>query len=288
MNINTINADCEKWFNSLKEEELAPRTIEQYRTSIKKFADYLAKNEIKEINKDVVIEYKNDLANEYKTSTVNIRLIALNKFFKYINADDLAVKTLKQQRQTTNDETLTIDECNRLIRYCRSHGKEKLSLLIRLFVGTGIRYSELEYITVDSISKKKKGIVKVQNKGKERTITIPTTILNELRSYCNANDIRSGIIFHGRDKTQIISKTYLWQELKDMTGKARGIKKSKVHPHAFRHLFAKTMLENGVPITELADLLGHSSIETTRIYTRSTSSDKQSTVSKCFDKNFKK
>lgn len=286
MNVKEYLELSGKWFDSLIADEKSENTVNQYKTSIKKFYEYLLDENIEEINKDVLIKYKADLQEKYKTNTVNVRLIALNKFFKSCKMFDLNVKTIDQQQKNSLEDTLTIKEYKRLDEWAKKLNKDKIRLIMHVFIGTGIRYSELKYFTVENL-KNNKGIITVYNKGKERTITIPRDILREIKAYCKKNKIDTGIIFHGRDRNKIISKSHLWQELRYIAGKARGIKKSKVHSHSFRHLYAKTQIENGITLDELADLMGHSSIETTRIYTRKTPLEQLKTQNNTYNKIFK-
>lgn len=273
MNLTELTQTKEKWIEGLITDELAANTVNQYNTTLNKFIDFMIANDFENLNKETVIAFKNNLSNEFAISTVNTRLTILNKFFKQNDLNNLAVKLLKQQKRNTLDDMITETDYKKLITACKKFNKERTKLIIETLVATGIRYSELAYITVEAITKYK-GIVKVENKGKIRTITMPKSLIKDLKAYCKANDIQSGIIFHGRNKDKLIGKTQLWNDLKEMAGKAK-IKKSKIHAHSFRHLFAKRAIDSGFDITDLADLLGHSSLETTRIYTRKTAKEQQ-------------
>jgi site-specific recombinase XerD len=151
---------------------------------------------------------------------------------------------------------------NRLIRIAERLGRDKIKHIMETLAKTGIRINELQYITVEAI---KKGFCEVQNKGKIRDIIISRGLAKSLKVYCKNNQITEGIIFKSRYGAPL-DKAYIWRQLKHVAGQAR-VNKSKVHAHSFRHLFAKTYLRDGGNITHLADLLGHSSLETTRIYT---------------------
>lgn len=280
MNITAIQMknSLEPYLRFLREKERASLTVKKYQSDIQKFIDYIEGEGEREITKNDVIRYKASLTANFKISSVNSYLISLNKYLAWLGAPDLKAGMLQVQRRTSLDNVISRSDYERLLRYARKRGKEKMYYLMRTLAGTGIRIEELKYITVEAVTKNK-GNVQVNNKGKIRDIVLTASLCRELRQYCKANGIAGGIIFHNRKGDNILDKAYIWRELKYIAGQAR-INKKKVHAHSFRHLFAKCFMEaTGGDIVELADLLGHSSLETTRIYTRSSSREKRNKIS---------
>lgn len=259
------------WLEKLSEEEKAENTIRQYARSLEIFADFAEREEAEEIDKKLILSFKNEMLEALEEnqkspkpgrrqlksiSTVNARLIALNKFLKESGEPELRVKLLKDETSNTLDDILTEKEYQRILKWADRLGKEKIRLIIETLAGTGIRISELRAITVESL---KKRTAVVTNKGKTRTIFIPKRLAKKLRAYCKKNEIESGIIFHGRDKDTLLDQAFIRKEMKKIAGKARGIKKDKVHAHAFRHLFAKRYAQMpGANAFILPMLLGHS------------------------------
>lgn len=272
-----------KWIDSLIEDEKAENTINQYSQSMERFVSFMENAGEEEITKRTLISYKNELLNErvknlnnpkpgrtqVKTiTTINSRLIALNKFFKDSGFPELTVKLEKDVSANTLEDTLTEREFERLIEWAGRLGKERAGLLMETLAGTGIRIGELGAITVESL---KTRMPVVTNKGKTRTIFIPRQLAKKLKNYCAKNGITSGIIFHGRDPEKPLHISTIRQELKYIGGKARGIRKDKIHPHNFRHLFAQRYANMpGAQPFYLPALLGHSdkTAGVTAIYTK--------------------
>lgn len=269
----------EKFFSELKGNEKSERTITRYRTDILQFmvwAKIKSDKEFLNLDKNIVLEYKKHLQANFKTNTVNVKIIALNKFFDYIELSELKLQQLKQQRKTTLENVMSVSDYERLLRQALKLGKTKIYLLMKVLAQTGIRISELQFITFESL---KTGQTRVTNKGKERTIIIPKKLCKELKTYCKQEEIVSGIIFKGRKNNSVIDTAYIFRELKIIGGKAR-VKKDKVHAHSFRHLFAKEFLNKHNDITLLADLLGHSTLETTRVYTKRSTAEQKEILNK--------
>lgn len=263
------------WISSMQDEEKAVRTINRYKMDVTRFLFSCGDT----IEAKDVIQYKAALKEKYKTSSVNLYLVSLNKFFKYIGSEWLCVSRIKEQQATSLDDTLSRSDYERLLRWALRLGKYKAYWIMRTLAGTGIRIEELKFITAESVANRNARVT-VENKGKIRDIAISPELAKGLRAYCKKEEIKKGIIFHGRDPEKMIDKSYIWREMKSIAGSAR-VKKSKVHAHSFRHLFAKSYMElPEANLAELADLLGHSSLETTRIYTRSSGREKRAIVSK--------
>lgn len=262
-----INEDLEKFKIELKEQEKKDTTIKQYESYIKEFIDYTKITNKSEISKEMLIDYKDHLKEIHgdKISSINIKIIILNKFLTFLELpSNYKLKLLKEQKQTTLENVLSYEQYLRLLEWAKKLNKMQLYYLMETLEGTGIRISELKFVTYDAV---KKGCIDITNKGKSRKVPIRKSLQKELLKYCKDADIEAGAIFITK-KGKVLDRSYIWKELQDLTGKARGgINKSKVHPHAFRHLFAKEFLESGNSELVLADILGHKSINTTRIYT---------------------
>lgn len=276
MTTKDLRNALEDFTSQMKNEEKAPGTIRLYRGQITRYLDWLEAHEIEEPGQEDLLAYKKEMQAEKSVSYTNNSLTILNKYMGFCGVDAHA-KQIKTQSKGSNNETLSRSDYERLLRWSKKMDKERLYLIMKTLAGTGIRIEELKYITVEAVQGR--GAVTVTNKGKTREIIIGKELRKLLRKYCKDNDLTSGIIFHGRgDKP--LDPSRIWRELKEVAGQAR-VKKSKVHAHSFRHLFASEYMKlDGASITELADLLGHSSLETTRIYTRTSTSDKAGTIAR--------
>lgn len=243
----------------LEERELSKSTIRTYMSCTKDFIKYLGRHKI---TKKVVMDYKNALLQKYKIATVNLYIIAVNQFLCFVGEEGCTVKTGKRQRRQSIDNVITEQDYKILLEYASETGREKYYLIMKTLAMTGIRVSELRYITVDTLAR---GYTQVNNKGKIREIYLPDNLIRQIYTYCNKEKITKGVIFRG-NKDAPISRTAVWQMLKHMADMV-GINKEKVYPHSFRHFFALSYMNRFSNIFELADILGHSSLETTRIYT---------------------
>lgn len=208
---------------------------------------------------------------------MNHTIITLNKYFSFIgDSEQLLTKLLKVPKQFDIDKFINKSEYERLLKYAKKLNKDKIYYIMLVLANTGIRVSELKFLTVEDLGKSS---ILVNNKGRIRNIYLPKDLVKDLKGYCKAKDIKSGIIFHGKSKYTMIDTSYLWREMKYIAGQAK-VKKSKVHAHSFRHLFAKTYMEINNNAINLADILGHSSLETTRIYTRNSAKEHAEQISK--------
>lgn len=254
----------QKFKENLTEEEKAEATIEKYIRDITAFAVWL-NGEIP--NKHRVLEYKDYLIDKYKTASVNSVLSSLNAFFEYSDWFRLKVKCIKVQRQIFSDseKELTKNEYERLLDAAKTNGNERLYLLMQTICVLGIRVSELKYVTVRSIDRM---FAEISCKGKTRTVLIPENLCKLLKKYADRNKIKSGPVFVTRTG-QPLNRSNIWSDMKKLCDTA-GVSKDKVFPHNLRHLFARTYYSIEKDIVRLADILGHSSINTTRIYTMET------------------
>jgi len=249
-----------EFLETCKQNELREPTIKKYTVDISQFISYLQENG-KELTKEAYLEYKEKLKSELATSTLNTKLVVINKFLDFLQLQDFKAKQIKTQRATTLDEVISEVDYERLLRNALKLDKIDMYYLMITLAETGIRISELKNITVENI---KKGYARIESKSKIREIAITKNLGKQLKEYQKLKGITTGMVFQTRNGTTY-DNAYIWKELQYISGQAR-VKKSKVHAHSFRHLFAKKYLKAGGNPLHLADLLGHNSLETTRIY----------------------
>ena len=262
-NSSLIKLTLKSFVQHLENNEFRIGSIKQYKLEAERLYKYFAVNNLTEIKKKDLINYKNLLVKRFKTSSVNTKIVALNKFLKFIKRKDLVLDEIRVQRRTNLENALCKNEYERLVKWAKRLNKKKITYIIKTLAMTGIRIGELKYITTEAV---KDGFATVYNKNKARTIIISKKLTKELKNYIKDQKIETGTIFKTRtDKP--ISNQFLWLEMQNIAGQAK-IKKSKVYAHSFRHLFAKNFMTRSDDITLLADLLGHSNLETTRIYTK--------------------
>lgn len=260
----------------LKYQEKSDRTLAKYRNNINGFIEFIQHD--KDISKDDVLSFKKRLTSgDYKPSTINSYIVAVNKFIRWCGEENLSVKKLKQQQRSSLDDVVSPTEYKRLLRFAKRLGYEDIYLIMKIIASSGIRISELDYFTVENI---KKFYIHVRNKGKDRDIILIQELARELRKYCRDQRIQEGPIFK-------IDQTTIRRRMKKISGMAK-VSLVKVHPHSFRHLFAKSYMEEFNNALELADILGHSSLETTRIYTRSTNAEKRRKMEEMGEKKTEK
>ena len=245
----------------LRREERSPGTVENYLRHARTFAAWL---DGRPVTRERAAEWKEHLLSKgYAPETVNAMLAALNGLFRFLGWDDCRVKFLKLQRRLfrPTERELTRAEYDRLLSAARTRGRERLALLMETICATGIRVSEVRYLTVEAA---RQGRAEIALKGKIRTILIPNKLCRKLLKYTGKHKTVSGEIFLTRNGTSM-SRRQIWAELKRLCQYA-GVESTKVFPHNLRHLFATTFYKVCKDIARLADVLGHSSIETTRIY----------------------
>lgn len=255
-----------KYRNELIQQELSVNTVNAYLQAVEDFLRITGK---KRITKKLVVQYKAQLERKYAVNTINLKIIAINKFLKFIGKEDCTVKTLRYQRKSL-ENVINDEEYHRLLSYAATRKNKKYYMIIRTLAMTGIRISELQYVTVEAA---RRGGTVVKNKGKHREIYFPRELQAALLEYCGHIGIRSGIIFSG-SKGGAISREAVWRGLKRYAKRA-GIHEANVYPHSFRHHFALVYMEKYSNLLELADILGHSNLSTTRIYTSSSKEDKR-------------
>lgn len=261
-------AIIKKFQVKMTEDEKSEATKEKYIRDIKAFCAFCGKNQP---TKDVVIAYKQKLISDgYAARSVNSMLASLNSLFEFLGWHELHVKSLKIQQQVfcPEEKEITKNEYERLCHTAQKRGNERLNLIIQTICGTGIRVSELEFITVQTV---KKGEAAVSLKGKTRKVFIVRELQKKLLRYIEKNKIKDGAVFRTRTGKPV-SRTEIWREMKAICNDAN-VNPNKVFPHNLRHLFARVFYEIDKDIAKLADILGHSSINTTRIYIVSTGTE---------------
>lgn len=252
----------------LIEEEKCASTRKKYVRDVKALFAYLGEPGC--VTKAAVIAYKQHLTERYAVATVNAMLASINSFFKKMSWYDCVVKSLRVQQAAFRppERELTKAEYYRLLQTAKAQGNERLYLLMQTLCGTGIRISELPFITVEAVAA---GRARVTLKGKTRAILLPAALCRELRRYTRARRIQTGSVFvtsGGRP----VDRSNVFREMKAICTEA-GVDPRKVFPHNLRHLFACTYYQAEKDISHLADLLGHSSINTTRIYLMKSSAE---------------
>ncbi len=252
----------------LREEERETATIDKYSRDVKDFFIWLKD---REISRERIAEWKQHLRRVgRKPVTINGKLSALNKFLSFLGRNDCRIKYLKIQRRLfrSTEKQLSKQEYIRLMETAHSLGRERLALLMETICATGIRVSEVKYITAEAI---RAGRTEIALKGKIRTILLPGKLCRKLKKYAGKRKIVSGEVFLTRNGKGM-SRRQIWAEMKSLCEKA-GVAPSKVFPHNLRHLFAQTFYRVCRDVAKLADVLGHSSIETTRLYLISTEAE---------------
>jgi len=277
MNKNDLKEKLQEFILEQLEDEKSENTLKKYKHNIDVFVDWLP--EEREIDKTIVIDFKRHLLDDlhFSTNTINNYIVSINKFLYWCGIEDSKVKQLKKQHTTSNSEILSLSDYKRLLRFAKRMNQDDTYLIMKILAMTGIRIEELSFFTVENM---KTNYIKVRNKGKERSIIIRQDLAREIRQYCRNNNIKEGVIFFCQTKGKMMAKSTIWRRMQKIAGVAK-VRKNKVHAHSFRHLFAKMFLEeyNG-SIAELADILGHNALETTRIYAKTTDEEKRRKLEK--------
>lgn len=247
--------------NYLIEEEKSENTIEKYVRDISFFMAWLCGQEVTKI---LALEYKKELCEKYAPASVNAAISSLNSFFAFMEWHDIRIKALKIQRQifSSKDKELTKVEYERLLNAAKSKKNERLFYLMQTICSTGIRVSELRYITTSAVHS---GQAVINCKGKMRIVILPKELCKMLKGYIRENKIENSSVFVSRNGKPL-DRSHIWKLMKALCESA-GVPKEKVFPHNLRHLFARRFYSIHKDVIRLADILGHSSVNTTRIYT---------------------
>ena len=261
-------SELNAYVDYLTQKELAKGTIDIYVRQASLLLDFLGD---RKITKAEIIAYKNKiLQQKKKMTTVNLCIVSINNYLKYAGFEHCSLKTERIQKKHCVENIIHIDEYQKLIAYAKESNREKYYYILKVLLFTRIRVSELSFLTVECLSTRK---IYINNKGTTREIYLQDQLVAELAKYCFHEEIHSGVIFRGNRNTPIsrIAIYKILQHFADMTG----VPKENVHPHSFRHLFALTYIKQYSDLTELSDILGHSNLETTRIYTMTTAEEKR-------------
>lgn len=259
--------DLYSFKRQLQIDERSQATISKYLHDVKCFWAYTANQPI---TKEIVLEYKAMLSKKYALSSANSMLAALNSFFGFMAWNDCCVRQFKIQKKLfcSEEKELSKEEYRRLVQTAIENGNEQLALILQTICGTGIRISELQQITVEAV---RKGEAVVSCKNKSRTVFIVRDLQKKLLSFIKKNKILSGSIFVTKSKKPV-SRFFVWREMKMLCDSAN-VSESKVFPHNLRHLFARAFYSVEKDLARLADILGHLSVNTTRIYIISTGTE---------------
>ena len=251
----------DRYLTHLREQERSAATLQKYRHDLNELCGYLLNAPL---NKSALIDWKELLISKYAPATVNSMLIAVNGYLRFYGWQGLSVKLLKVQKALFIDESkeLTKAEYDRLVQEAQRKNNERLALVIQTICATGIRVSELRFITVESVQN---GRVEISSKGKRRMVFLPDKLRQLLRNYVRKQKKTAGVVFTTRTGRPL-DRSNIWRDMKGLCERA-GVAPEKVFPHNLRHLFARTFYSLERDLSRLADILGHSSIVTTRIYT---------------------
>lgn len=250
-----------KFYQFMLDNERSRNTIAKYIRDLNRFAEWIGDGDV---TRERVLEYKERLCERYAPKSVNSIISSLNAYFKFCLHAELCVRTIKIQRQIFADKSreLSKAEYGRLLDTAKRDGNMRMFYLMQTMASTGIRVSEVKYVTVEAVEK---GVTVIRCKGKIRQVFFPKQLCKMLKSYIKKQGIVSGSVFITRTGKPI-DRFAIWKAFKKLCEKAR-VSKDKVFPHNLRHLFARTLYSMQKDIVRLADILGHSSVETTRIYT---------------------
>lgn len=260
-----ITTEMIKSFNDyLISEEKAQATVSKYLHDVSELQIWLREQEL---CKTVVLAYKSYLCEHYASVSVNAALSSLNSFFNFMEWYDLRVKNLKIQKQifASADKELTKAEYDRLLQAAKQKKNERLFLLMQTICSTGIRVSEIRFITAEAVNR---GVTEINCKGKRRQVFLPRQLCRILRQYIREQKIKSGAVFITKNGNPL-DRSNIWSDMKKLCRTAN-VPEKKVFPHNLRHLFARTYYSLQKDIVRLADILGHSNVNTTRIYTMET------------------
>ncbi len=255
----------QQYITHLQREERANNTIMKYTHDVRAFAIWLGNQPV---TKEAITAWKEYLIVLGRSvSSINGAIAAIHSFLTFMQWNDCNVRYLKVQRQLFRDTSkeLTPGEYQCLVHTAEAQGDDRLAMLLETICGTGVRVSEVQYITIEAVAK---GQAQIKMKGKIRTILIQSRLAKKLKKYAKKHNIKSGAIFITRTGRPM-SRGQIWSEMKALC-KAAGVDESKVFPHNLRHLFARTYYKQYKDVVQLADMLGHSSVETTRIYLKKT------------------
>ena len=257
-----IDEKCiSKYLNYLKEQERSDATLKKYAHDLYSVLEFFKDIPL---SKAALIDWKQKLIEKYASASVNSKLAAVNGYLQFMGWYELRLKPLKIQRSLflKEEKELTREEYVRLVKAAQRKENERLALLIQTICATGIRVSELKFITVESVQR---GRAEVSNKGKLRIVFLPDGLRKLLKKYIRSQKKTAGAVFTTRTGKPL-DRSNIWRDMKKLCESA-GVSEKKVFPHNLRHLFARTFYSVEKDLSRLADILGHTNLSTTRIYT---------------------
>lgn len=251
----------QRYTDHLREQERSPATLQKYTHDLNALRDFLNGAPL---TKTALIDWKTQLIEAHAPATVNSMLAAVNGFLAFMDWRELTVRLLKIQKALFRDEgrELSRSEYARLVQAAEKSENERLALILQTICATGIRVSELKFITAEAV---RTGKAEIVNKGKRRPLFLPEKLRRLLRKYLQKQKITAGAVFVTRTGKPV-DRSNIWRDMKRLCESA-GVEPGKVFPHNLRHLFARTYYSLEKDLSRLADILGHSSVSTTRIYT---------------------
>lgn len=280
MTKDEIKVKLDEWINQQRLDEYAKKTLTDYRHGVDLFINWI-KDDPFAIDKNLMLDYKDYLEITFALNSRNKYIVEINKFLKYCGYKDCTLKKFKTQRKTSIDDPIWEQEHKRMLRWAKKLDMEDMYFILEIFAYTGCRVDELKFFTVESLDSNY--IKKVYNKGKERTIILRNDLKRALKDYCKRMGITTGYIFISTSPKAkpgaMWDNSTIWRRLKRIA-KAAKINPDKIHPHAWRHLFAKKAKEAGIDLDELQDILGHADIKTTAIYTQTSNREKKAKIEK--------
>ena len=247
-------------------QERSAGTAAQYRRSLMSLFRFLGAD--KRLGREVLLSWKGELAAKRAVSTVNAMIAATNAYLKFSGAGQLCLKSLKCQRKIFSESELTEGEFRALVAQAHREGDRQTAMLLTAMSVSGVRVSEVRFLTVEA-ARERMAVIRL--KGKTRQIPLGNRLCKELLAFAGAEKISTGPIFRGRGGRPL-DRRRVWEKMKKLC-RGAGVDPKKVHPHALRHLFARLFYAITRDIAKLADLLGHGSIETTRIYIMTSGSE---------------
>lgn len=272
-----IKKELEDFIEFEKLDEKSKRTLVDYRNDINKLISFLPDSF--EITKSLMIDFKNYLTKkDFAIKSKNKYIVVVNKFLSFLGYKECKVKKFKEQEKSSIDDPIWEQEHKRMLRWAKKLEMIDMYYIIKIFANSGARIDELKYFTVESLESN--FIKGAYNKGKERTLIMTNELRRDLKKYCKERKIKSGYIFISPVKeSKMLNNSTIWRRLKKIA-KCAKINPDKIHPHAWRHLFAKKCKEIGIDLDELADIMGHNDIKTTAIYTKTSNREKKEKLEK--------
>lgn len=266
--IYVTQAAIDAFCGELVRRERSPGTIEQYRRSLLRLREFLREEPLE---KERLLSWKRELTEQRTAGTVNCMIAAVNAFLAFVGAGHLKLRSLKRQRRIFSENELTREEFLRLVRQAEREGDHQTAMLLYAMSGTGVRVSEARFLTVEA-ARQRMAVIRL--KGKTRQIPLEDRLCADLLAFAREEGIAAGAIFVSK-RGRPLDRRRIWERMKRLCAGA-GVAPEKVHPHSLRRLFARMFYELTQDIAKLADLLGHGSIETTRIYIMTSCSEHRS------------